>query len=519
MVRSTNENLEEVPDGGESVGLNEAIAGPSYPMHPIPNGGHPIAGSSNGPAIRSRRAVHIRTPENRLTYRKLRPIHLFMITINGTLGTGLYWRGGQALELGGPLALILAFLLVGFLAWAVMQCISEMLCIWPVPSALSVFVRKFVDEELGIAVGIAYWFTYSAGFAALIAAAAAEMKYWQNLNYPQSVFLYLLLPILLVIINSFGIELYGWIEVTTGIIKSTFLFIILVATIALVKRSGNAEAYWNNSVEYDTSAATNWFSAFCLCLSTAIFTYIGVEIPAASALEARGQGDERSTSPERTDGNGSDLNAAPRTQTRAESIGATIIYSAKRTSMIAFIVYFISAILISVAIDRGNCSLPRPGWLASSSECQEHSQNGPNSTSSVFVIVAAEGGEAGLADAFNGFLIFTAITCANTNLYVASRTLFGLANQVDGGRNQGFWANIVASFGRTNKYRVPVRAMSLSAFAFSWVPFLNLASVDAQTYASDAINTFVNILSQMTSVSALIVWACECWAFIRFFHQ
>ncbi|KGO69021.1 Amino acid/polyamine transporter I [Penicillium italicum] len=38
-----------------------------------------------------------------------------------------------------------------------MQCITEMLCIWPIPGALSVYVSQFVDEELGIAVGVTYW--------------------------------------------------------------------------------------------------------------------------------------------------------------------------------------------------------------------------------------------------------------------------------------------------------------------------------------------------------------------------
>lgn len=38
-----------------------------------------------------------------------------------------------------------------------MQCITELISIWPVPGALAVFVRKFVDDELGIVVGIAYW--------------------------------------------------------------------------------------------------------------------------------------------------------------------------------------------------------------------------------------------------------------------------------------------------------------------------------------------------------------------------
>jgi amino acid transporter len=81
-----------------------------------------------------------------------------MITINGTLGVGLYWRGGHILRVGGPLAMILAFLINGVLAWGVMQSITEMLCIWPIPGALDLYVSEFVEPELGIAVGIAYWY-------------------------------------------------------------------------------------------------------------------------------------------------------------------------------------------------------------------------------------------------------------------------------------------------------------------------------------------------------------------------
>ncbi|CAI7617518.1 unnamed protein product [Penicillium discolor] len=95
--------------------------------------------------------------KERTVSRALRGVHLFMITVNATLGTGLYWRGGQILELGGPLAVVLSFLFIGVLTWGVMQCITEMLCIWPIPGALSVYVSQFVDEELGIAVGVTYW--------------------------------------------------------------------------------------------------------------------------------------------------------------------------------------------------------------------------------------------------------------------------------------------------------------------------------------------------------------------------
>lgn len=80
-----------------------------------------------------------------------------MITVSGVLGIGLYVRGGAILRLGGPLAVLLSFSLVGVLAWGVMQCIAEMLCIWPISGALTVYVTEFVDVELGIAVGVAYW--------------------------------------------------------------------------------------------------------------------------------------------------------------------------------------------------------------------------------------------------------------------------------------------------------------------------------------------------------------------------
>jgi amino acid transporter len=87
-----------------------------------------------------------------------------MITISSVLGVGLYIRGGTILRLAGPLAVLLSFALLGALAWGVMQCIAEMLCIWPISGALSVYVTEFVDVELGIAVGVAYWYVIACIF-------------------------------------------------------------------------------------------------------------------------------------------------------------------------------------------------------------------------------------------------------------------------------------------------------------------------------------------------------------------
>lgn len=81
-----------------------------------------------------------------------------MITISGILGAGLYVGSGTILRFGGPGAVLISTTVMGLLAWMVMQCIGEMLILWPIPGALVEYVGAFVDEDLGIAVGIAYWY-------------------------------------------------------------------------------------------------------------------------------------------------------------------------------------------------------------------------------------------------------------------------------------------------------------------------------------------------------------------------
>lgn len=81
-----------------------------------------------------------------------------MITIRGVLGVGLYVRSGTVLWIAGPAAVLIAFPVMGLLAWLVMQCIGEMLALWPISGALVEYVGVFVDKQLGTAVGIAYWF-------------------------------------------------------------------------------------------------------------------------------------------------------------------------------------------------------------------------------------------------------------------------------------------------------------------------------------------------------------------------
>ncbi|KAI1211103.1 amino acid permease/ SLC12A domain-containing protein [Annulohypoxylon truncatum] len=454
--------------------------------------------------------------KRRMAHRKLRSIHIFMITINATLGTGLYWRGGQVLELGGSLAVILSFLLMGILAWVVMQSIAELLCIWPVPGALAVFVRKFVDDELGIVVGIAYWFTYSVAFAYLISATAAEIHFWLDSAEFDGVVLYLIIPLILILINSFGVELYGWFEVATAVVKLSCLVIIIISMIVFAARGTHDLANWENPTHFDNCAAHNWVTALFMCLSIATFAYVGIETPAAIALEARPPKMKSTGS-----GESQQLNYTG-------NIGDTVRFSAKWISVFACFAYTLCGLLLSLTVDATNEKLPRVDWVDQSQAA----------VTSAFVLAAELSHAPGVASAFNGFLVLTALSCANTNLFIASRMLFGLINQIEGGPDERWYLNVLAWLGRTNSYRVPIRAMAVSALAFIWLPFLQLARSSAESSqgtetnsfdgtaapecqgggATSGITSFIDILADMGSVGVLIVWACECWAFIRYYN-
>lgn len=53
---------------------------------------------------------------------------------------------------------MLAFCLVGIAVICVMRGITEMIYHWPISNALVEFVNSFVDKDLGVIVGTAYWY-------------------------------------------------------------------------------------------------------------------------------------------------------------------------------------------------------------------------------------------------------------------------------------------------------------------------------------------------------------------------
>lgn len=82
---------------------------------------------------------------------------LQFIVLSGVIGVTIFSSGGEALEIAGPGAVLLAYCIIGLIAVFVMEGVSEMIQLFPAPNAIVEYVAKFVDTDLAWVVGIAYW--------------------------------------------------------------------------------------------------------------------------------------------------------------------------------------------------------------------------------------------------------------------------------------------------------------------------------------------------------------------------
>ena len=119
-----------------------------------------------------------------------------------------------------------AIVYVGLKAICVMEGISELIVLWPVSNAMVEFVRTFVDEDLALVVGLAYWhvaqivddrtvpdgcrFSWSSFVATMFVVAANCASYWNVPNFWQTTVYYILGPLVILSINWMGVKVVSY---------------------------------------------------------------------------------------------------------------------------------------------------------------------------------------------------------------------------------------------------------------------------------------------------------------------
>ncbi|THW71064.1 hypothetical protein D6D19_07452 [Aureobasidium pullulans] len=433
-------------------------------------------------------------PRPQLLARKLLWFQIFMIGVSVTIGLGIFIRCGETLAIAGPAGTILAFGLVGVVAICVMDGIAEMVELWPISNPFSEFVSAFVDEDLGIVVGFAYWYTYAVNFQSLLGAAASLLNIWvggdELLLYQRTIF-WFLSPIVLLGLNYMGVWWVGMIETVLGLAKILFLIALFFLMIA-VEYGGVGERNKRSpsdcigdGFKANHAVTDSQFQALLIAIPTAVFGYIGVETIAITAYEAKN-----------------------RSQVKPPA------------RLIAWCItglYLLSAFGSVLSVSWSDYSLPRlyPEQEPNpdlSRPCINPNKAVPSKYRPIPpAVIALENVNSTTGrNALTACLIFVVLSAANAALYVASRTLFGLARNIDKDtrypKKALTWLAFVThdrghrgmSFGQ-----IPAGALVFSVLIFCWLPFIE------NVHISD-------VLSSIGTVGSLLVWASQALAYIRF---
>jgi yeast amino acid transporter len=108
---------------------------------------------------------------------------------------------------------------------------------------------------------------------------------------------------------------------------------------------------------------------------------------------------------------------------------------------------------------------------------------------SLLVLSAEITGHKSAAGVWNGFLILSSLSAANTCLYVASRTLYGLCRDLPQDKTS-LLRRWPAKLGHLDpRTRVPFWALIASTAAFFWLPFLHLQSGTSAQDVSSSYST------------------------------
>ncbi|KAJ5770524.1 uncharacterized protein N7511_002575 [Penicillium nucicola] len=402
--------------------------------------------------------TNIQFVEQAGTQRNIKSRHAQMIAIGSAIGTGFFLGTGQALSIGGPGFLLVAYCLTSILVYGVTTAMIEMSTYLPVSGAsMSYFGGRYVSPSLGFAMGWLYFYSFAIIVAFELTAASILINYW-----PNDVHIAVWITVLLVVVvglNFFPVGVFAETEFWFAGIKVVVIIGLLILSLVIMLGGGPNHdrlgfRYWNEPGAVKTYLLDGTSGRFTAFLYVWVFSgfsfYFGPELMVYTSGEMR--------NPHKN------------------------LASASRRYFYRLVFFYV---LGSLAIG-----------VTCRSDAQGLTSGTSNANSSPWVIAIRNAGIPALPSIINAGLLTSAWSAGNSYLFMSSRALYSLA----------LAGNAPKIFARCNRYGLPVYAVIASSC------FAPLAYLDCSSQAGVAFNWFVSL----TNTSGYISWTLCCLVYFRF---
>ncbi|WP_419880693.1 amino acid permease [Peribacillus sp. B-H-3] len=354
--------------------------------------------------------------------RKLQARHITMISLGGTIGTGLFLASGNAIHTAGPGGALIAYGLVGIMVFFLMTSLAEMAAYMPIAGSFSVYSSKFVDESLGFAMGWNYWYSWAVTIAAELSAVGLVMKYWFP-DIPTILWSAICLAILF-FINILSVKSFGESEYWFALIKVITVIIFIITGILMIAgiMGGDSIGVKNFTVA-DAPIHGGFFSVLGIFMAAG-FSFQGTELLGVTAGESK--------NPEKH-----------------------VPKAVKQVFWRILLFYILTITVIGLIIPY---TTPE---LAASDDV----------TVSPFTLVFEKVGFAFATSVMNSIILTAILSAGNSGMYAAARMLWNMAKE----------GHAPKALGKVNSKGIPVNALILTSLV-GCLAFLSSLFGDGEVY-------------------------------------
>ena len=373
--------------------------------------------------------------------RKLKHRHLQFISLGGVIGSGYFLGTGYVLEQAGPAAMI-SYLLGGLIVLAVMLCLAELAVEKPLSGSFVVYARENISATWACGVGWSYWVTWVSYVPSEMIAAGIIM----NGFFPEigTVWWAVFFGGIVTILNLFRVDKFGESEFWLSLIKVTALVVFSAVALLICLGVIGGEGYIGTRILLGSGGfAPHGYASIALTMVIILVNFQGTEIIGLAAGET----------------------ADP----------ARSIPTAVRNVTWRIIALYIVPITLLISI------LP---W--------DHA----TLSESAFAAALTEHGFSRLGALFSFVVLTAAISCSNSGLYGAARTVHALAVM-------GMAPRVLEGL---SKQGVPSRAIYASIM-FCW----GVIAI----YAVNPNAALYTYLLALSGFSGAMAWISICWSQYR----